>query len=65
MGGEFRMPYTEAIMDNSDYSVDSRGNAYMLVKVYDSDARKEKDKETGKPAIILKFSSLRQAARIS
>jgi len=59
-GGEFRMPYTEAIMDNSDYSVDSRGNAYMLVKVYDSDARKEKDKETGKPAYhfeVFKFTA--------
>jgi len=49
-GGEFKMPYTEAIMDNTDFSVDSKGNAYMLVKVYDNDSRKEKDKATGKPA---------------
>jgi len=59
-GGEFRMPYTEAIMDNSDFSVDSKGNAYMLVKVYDSDSRKEKDKETGKPAYhfeVFKFTA--------
>jgi hypothetical protein len=48
--GEFKMPYTEAIMDNTDFSVDSKGNAYMLVKVYDSDSRKEKDKSTGRPA---------------
>ncbi len=58
-GGEFTMPYTEAIMDNSDFSVDSKGNAYMLAKVYDSEKRKEKDKETGKAAYhyeVLKFT---------
>jgi hypothetical protein len=58
-GGEFTMPYTEAIMDNSDFSVDSKGNAYLLSKVYDSEKRKEKDKETGKAAYhyeVLKFT---------
>ncbi len=57
-GGEFTMPYTEQIMDNSDFSVDGNGNAYMLAKVYDSDKRREKDKETGKPGYhyeIMKF----------
>ncbi len=57
--GDFTMPYTEAIMDNSDFSVDGKGNAYLLAKVYDTDARKEKDKATGKPAYhfeVLKFS---------
>lgn len=44
---EFTMPYTEAIMDNLDFSVDSKGNAYLLAKVYDSEKRKEVDKETG------------------
>ena len=48
-GGEFTMPYTEQIMDNSDFSVDGNGNAYMLAKVYDSEKRREKDKETGMP----------------
>ena len=58
-GNEFKMPYTEAIMDNSDYTVDSKGNAYLLAKVYDSDSRKEIDKATGNPAYryeILKFT---------
>jgi hypothetical protein len=58
-GAEYKMPYTEAIMDNTDFSVDSKGNAYMLVKVYDNDSRKEKDKATGKPAYhyeVFKFS---------
>ena len=57
-GGEFTMPYTEQIMDNSDFSVDGNGNAYMLAKVYDDEKRREKDKETGLPAYhyeILKF----------
>lgn len=58
-GSEFTMPYTEAIMDNSDFSVDSKGNAYMLAKVYESEKRKEVDKETGKAGYhfeVLKFT---------
>ncbi|MBS1731934.1 MAG: hypothetical protein JST02_01440 [Bacteroidetes bacterium] len=58
-GGEFTMPYTEAVMDNSDFSIDYQGNAYLLAKVYDSEKRKERDKETGKPAYhyeVLKFT---------
>ena len=58
-GDEFRMPYTEAIMDNEDFTVDSYGNAYLLAKVYDSDSRKEKDKSTGMPAYhfeVFKFT---------
>ncbi|HMG81993.1 MAG TPA: hypothetical protein VK559_03080 [Ferruginibacter sp.] len=58
-GGEFTMPYTEAVMENSDYSIDSKGNAYMLAKVYDSDKRREKDRETGLAAYtyeVLKFT---------
>jgi len=42
-GNEFKMPYTEAAMDNKAYAVDSKGNAYMLAKVYESDFRKEKE----------------------
>jgi hypothetical protein len=56
-GNEFKMPYTEAIMDNMAFSVDAKGNAYMLVKVYESDSRKEK--ENGMPAYhyeVFKFS---------
>jgi hypothetical protein len=58
-GAEFTMPYTEAIMDNSDFSIDYNGNAYLLAKVYDSEKRKERDKETGLPAYhyeVLKFT---------
>jgi hypothetical protein len=57
---EFTMPYTEAIMDNSDYTLDSAGNVYLLAKVYDSDARRERDKETGNPAYhyeLMKFAA--------
>lgn len=58
-GGEFTMPYTEAIMDNSDFSIDSKGNAYLLAKVYDDEKRREKDKETGRPGYhfeVMQFS---------
>ncbi|MEJ0104083.1 MAG: hypothetical protein WDO19_16645 [Bacteroidota bacterium] len=58
-GNEFTMPYTEAIMDNIDFSIDPHGNVYMLAKVYDSEKRKERDKETGKAGYhfeVLKFT---------
>ncbi len=58
-GNEFTMPYTEQIMDNADFAIDQQGNAYMLAKVYDSEKRKEIDKETGMPAYhfeVLKFT---------
>jgi len=57
---EFSMPYTEAIMDNLDFTVDSKGNCYMLAKVYENEKRKEKDKETGKPGYhfeVFKFTT--------
>src|SRR5258705_7623852 len=56
---EYDMPYTEAIMDNIDFSIDSYGNAYLLAKVYDSEKRREIDKETGKAGYhyeVLKFT---------
>jgi hypothetical protein len=55
---EFTLPYTEAIMDNLDFSVDSKGNAYLLAKIYASEKRKEVDKETGAAGYhyeVLKF----------
>ena len=58
-GAEFTMPYTQAVMDNEDFSIDGFGNAYLLAKVYESDARKEIDKSTGKPGYhfeVLKFT---------
>jgi hypothetical protein len=42
-GREIRMPYTEEMMDNEDYQVDSHGNVYVLAKVYtDRGARDRK-----------------------
>lgn len=44
-GNEFTMPYTEKRMDNEDFAVDAKGDAYLLAKVYDTESRKEKDKD--------------------
>ncbi len=63
---EFTMPYTEAIMDNADFSIDENGNAYLLAKVYDSEKRKEVDKETGMPGYhyeVLKFT--KESSKVS
>jgi hypothetical protein len=55
----FTMPYTEAIMDNSDYTVNADGSVYMLAKVYASEKRQEVDKATMEPGYhyeVLRFS---------
>jgi hypothetical protein len=55
-GGEFRMPYTEEIMDNTDFAVDTKGNAYLLCKVYQG---KRTEQQGGNPNYhyeILKFT---------
>ncbi|HVY74303.1 MAG TPA: hypothetical protein VG890_05700 [Puia sp.] len=55
-GDEFKMPYTEAIMDNKAFSIDSKGNAYMLAKVYDSEIHKEMiDEKPNYHYEVLKF----------
>lgn len=64
-GGEFTMPYTEKRMDNEDFAIDANGDAYLLAKVYNSDSRKEVDKETGNPGYhleVFKFSKNSQQA---
>jgi hypothetical protein len=48
-GNEFTMPFTEVIMANYDFSLDSKGNVYLVSKVFSSEKRKEKNKETDKP----------------
>lgn len=44
-GDEFKMPYTEKQMDNLDYSVDSKGNIYLLAAVRQGEKDKTKDIE--------------------
>lgn len=50
-GDDIKMPYTEKQMDNLDYSVDSKGNAYMLARVRPdgSDKNLKKDKKDKRP----------------
>lgn len=43
-GREIRMPYTEEMMDNEDYSVDSYGNVYVLAKVYDQKRTRDRQR---------------------
>lgn len=44
-GGEYKMPYTEAIMDNLGYTLSDDGKVYLLAKVFDNDDRKAKTKD--------------------
>jgi hypothetical protein len=41
-GKEVTMPYTEKKMNNLDYSVDNKGNVYMLTTVYDDNTTNTK-----------------------
>ncbi len=44
-GGEYKMPYTEAIMDNLGYTLSDDGKIYLLAKVFENDDRKAKTKD--------------------
>ena len=58
--GEFTMPYTEKKMNILDYSVDSHGNVYMVVKVYkdnSTDERKRGKDEANYALELFKFSA--------
>jgi hypothetical protein len=48
-GNRVRMPYTEKKMNNLDYSVDSKGNAYIVTTVYDDDTTDEKKRGSKEP----------------
>jgi len=59
-GRDVEMPYTEKMMDQEDYQVDSKGNVYILAKVYTGEKKKKDDfhyevlmydKNSKKPAI--------------
>ncbi len=45
-GDEFVMPYTEAMMDFVDYTVDNNGDVYMLAKVFDAAYTNSKERTT-------------------
>ncbi len=44
-GGEYEMPYTEALMDNLGYTISNDGKCYMLARVYENDDRKAATKD--------------------
>jgi hypothetical protein len=58
-GSEVEMPYTEKMMDNDDYQVDSKGNVYILAKVFTGEKKDKKShyevlmysKDSKKPVI--------------
>jgi hypothetical protein len=41
-GNELTMPYTERRMNNLDYQLDSKGNLFLLTKVFNDDSNKNK-----------------------
>lgn len=52
---EFRMPYSEEMMDNIDYTVSSNGNAYLLCKVYEGKRTEKKKDNPNYHFEVLKF----------
>lgn len=42
---EVKMPYTEAMMNNLDYSIDAKGNKYVLALIYENDKQKLRIKD--------------------
>jgi hypothetical protein len=39
-GGEYQMPYTEAVMDNLSYTISNDGKIYLLIRVNDIENKK-------------------------
>ncbi len=54
-GKDYRMPYTEEMMDNIDYAVTSGGDAYMLCKVYEGKRIEKKKDNPNYHYEVLKF----------
>ncbi len=56
---EVTMPYTEKKMNNLDYTVDRKGNAYLIVRVFDDkqSSKKEDEEDPGYTIEILKVSA--------
>lgn len=55
-GDEFRMPYTEKMMDNNDFAVDSKGTAYLLSKVYEGKRTEMEDDDPNYHYEVMKFA---------
>ena len=56
---QFTMPYTEKKMNTLDYSVDSKGNMYMVISVYKdetTDEKKRGDDNANYTLEVLKYS---------
>lgn len=53
-GNEFEMPYTESLMDNLDFTVDSKANGYFLIKKYKEElTRKNREVSDNESMAIL------------
>lgn len=53
-GNDFEMPYTESMMDNLDFAVDSQGNGYFLIKKYrEEQNRKNRENADNQSLAIL------------
>lgn len=53
-GNEYEMPYTESLMDNLDFTVDSNGNGYFLIRKYKEELnRKNRESADNQSLAIL------------
>ncbi len=53
-GNEYQMPYTESLMDNLDFTLDSNGNGYFLIRKYKQEVnRKNRESADNQSLAIL------------
>ena len=53
-GNEYQMPYTESMMDNLDFTLDSNGNGYFLIRKYKEEVnRKNRESADNQSLAIL------------
>ena len=60
---EYTIPTTEQVTDIIDYSVDSKGNAYLVTRVFSTDKKYYKDPQTKKPGYYYEVSKFSKDAK--
>ena len=52
-GNEYEMPYTESLMDNLDFTVDSEGNGYFLIRKYKEEVTRKNRESAGNQSLAI------------
>ncbi len=52
-GNEYQMPYTESLMDNLDFTLDSNGNGYFLIRKYKEEVTRKNSESADNQSLAI------------